>query len=301
MFVAFFRDEGFFLSAGIAWYAMFSLVPMVLIGISTLGYLWPANQEAQIRTLEMARIYLPSSAVEHIKSNLHSLTLDRTKVGVFGVLTLLWSGRVLFRALELVLHRTWQMPIKRSFLMANLLSMTLVLLCAVITFMISGFSAFLSYVEAIFSRFQPPALFGFSLDETRFWATVNSWLITPLALTCIYLVLYVLLPCKPVPIRAAVPGAVFAALLSRLASWLYVTYVYQMIELNPVYASIGSVAGLMVWLYLSAIIFVLGCELVGVLMNDALPLSQRRVAKPAKPTRTVHRKASKAKHAVAKD
>jgi membrane protein len=288
VFSGFFKDEGFFLSAGIAWYAMFSLVPMVLIGVSLLGFLWPANEEAQLRTLEMAKLYLPISAVDYIKTNLHVISEDSGKVGVFGVLTLLWSGRVLFRALELSLNRAWGITAKRSFLMGNLLSMMLVLLCAAITFFVSGVSAFLSYVEVVLAKIKLPIAFGFSMDETRFWAGVHSWLVTPIAVTLIYLVLYVMLPCRQVPIRVAVPGALFAAGLTRLTSFLYVTYVLQMMSLNPVYASIGSVAGLMIWLYLSAIIFVLGCEVMSVMLEDTT--FRPGVKAPAKATRKIKAK-----------
>ena len=276
------RDDGFFLAAGIAWYGLLSLFPMLLIGVALLGYLLPPDQPAGKHTLEMAALYLPPNVVTYVRQNLNTLYEDSGKVGIAGILVLLWSGRHLFRALELALHRAWQIPLTRTYFTGNLLSMLLVLLCAAVTFLVGLFSGFLSWVEVVLSHVRLPHVAGISLDQALFWNWVHGWVVTPIAILLIFLLLYTLLPCRQVPLIAAVPGAVFATSLWKLTGWIYVTYVVRLMFLNPIYASIGSLAGMMLWLYVSAVVFLLGAELVYCVLQEYFPPDAPAAAKKAK-------------------
>ncbi|CAN0461512.1 unnamed protein product, partial [Phaeothamnion confervicola] len=119
----FFMDDGTFLAAGIAWYALLSFFPIVLISMSVLGYLSKPGDEVERHFLEMANVYLPSKLIVHVKDTLSGLNQDKGHLGVAGVLTLLWSGRHLFRAMELSIHRAWEIQVRRSYISGNLLSM----------------------------------------------------------------------------------------------------------------------------------------------------------------------------------
>jgi len=279
------KDDGPFLAAGIAFHALFSLFPLALIAVSVLSYLLPAHLKASSYTLEMAHYYLPPNVLTYIEATLTQMGEDRGKLGAFGLLILLWSGRHLFRALELGLHRAWQLPRNRNLVTGNLIAILVLMLCALITFAVSLLSGVLSSVEAIMAHWEVPRLGGLTLDQAQFWAFIHHWLVTPLATLLVFLLLYVILPSRQVPLAHALPGAIFATVAWKLATWLYLTFIIRLLQLNPIYGSIWSLAGLMIWLYLGAVVFLMGAELVHVLYRDEVAQrpKKKRIKKRARP------------------
>lgn len=267
------RDDGNFLAAGIAFYALLSLFPMLLVGILILSLVLPADTEAQKYSWQMAAYYLPSSTLSYVRESIEHLQGNSTRAGVAGLLALLWSGRHLFRALELGLHRAWEIPVRRSFFRGNLLAIAILLLCALLTLGAGMMTAFLTWLQAILSHLPlpHPQLAGFTLDQAIFWTWLHVWVIQPLTSMVIFLMLYVMLPSRQVPFLAAVPGAVFAALAWRICSYFYVHWALRLLQLNPVYASVGGIAGLVLWLYFGGIVFMIGAELVYCVLEEYYP------------------------------
>ena len=281
------RDDGGFLAAGIAFYALLSLFPMLLVGILILSYVVPVNVSAQDYSWQMASIYLPPNALKYVQSSLHSIQGHSGRIGLFGLLALLWSGRHLFRALELGVHRAWEIPVRRSYIRGNLLSIGMILMCALLTLAVGLLTATLSWVQAVLyhlPHLPHPQFAGFTLDQAIVWSWFHTWILQPLTSAVIFLMLYVLLPSRQVPFMAAVPGAAFAAIAWRISSYIYIHYALRLLELNPVYASVGSVAGLLLWLYFGGMVFMMGAELVYCVLEEYYPelpkVKVRHVKKP---------------------
>src|ERR1017187_6961455 len=129
----------------------------------------------------MANLYLPHNLINTVQLTLSGLNQDSGHLGVVGVLTLLWSGRVLFRAMELSIHRAWEIPMRRSYVSGNLLSMVMILLCGGVTCGVAFVSAFLSWMEVSLSHLHLPHPPGMSLDQAVFWSWIHSWVVIPTA------------------------------------------------------------------------------------------------------------------------
>jgi membrane protein len=269
--IGFYKHDGPFLAAGISWYALLSVFPLLLISIAVFSHVVPSSQPAQDYTMQIAAIYLPPNIVKYLGETVRNLNHDSGKAGVFGLIALLWSGRHLFRALELSIHRAWRIPIRRSFLRGNFLAMSLIILCGGMTCAVAVANAVLTWFETILSHVQLPALAGLSLDQALFWKWFHSWIVTPMASFSIFFLLYLLLPTRRVGVLAVVPGAVLAAVMLKLASWVYLLFLETLVTLNPLYISIGSLAGLMLWLYVSSFVFMVGAEAVSVWDHEFFP------------------------------
>lgn len=282
----FVKDEAPFLAAGIAFYALLSLFPILLVGILILSHVLPVHQSAHDYSWQMAALYLPPNALDYVQESLTKIQADASKIGIFGVLALLWSGRHLFRALELSLHRAWEIPVRRTFFRGNLLAIGLILLCALMTLAAGIITAVLTWFQAVLAHLPVPTFAGFTLDQAIFWSWFHRWILQPAITGLLFLMLYVMLPSRQVPFMAAVPGALFAATAWKLSSYLYVHYALQLLKMNPVYASVGSVAGLLLWLYFGGLVFMMGAELVYCVLEEYYPelpkVKARHLKKPAK-------------------
>lgn len=144
-------------------------------------------------------------------------------------------------------------------------------MCALLTLAVGLFTATLSWIQAVLNHLPHPQFAGFTLDQALLWAWLHTWLIQPLITAIIFLLLYVLLPSRQVPFMAAVPGAIFASLAWRVSSYIYVHWAIRLLELNPFYASVGSIAGLLLWLYFGGMVFMMGAELVYCVLEEYYP------------------------------
>ncbi|HZB96329.1 MAG TPA: YihY/virulence factor BrkB family protein [Herpetosiphonaceae bacterium] len=79
------------------------------------------------------------------------------------------------------------------------------------------------------------------------------------------LVLYTAAPKLPVSVWRALPGAVFGGGGWVVATWIFGWYIKNIASYNRVYGSIGGMIVLMVWLYVTGVIILLGAELNGAL------------------------------------
>jgi len=78
--------------------------------------------------------------------------------------------------------------------------------------------------------------------------------------------LYALSQDRRRPWRELWPGTVFSLTVWLALSWLYSLYVERIADYSALYGSIGAVIVLLMWLYLSAAVLILGAELNGTLM-----------------------------------
>jgi membrane protein len=67
-------------------------------------------------------------------------------------------------------------------------------------------------------------------------------------------------PNRPMKFRSVWPGAILATVLWLLATSVFALYVRHIARYNVLYGSIGAVIALLVWMYLLAVIALLGCE-----------------------------------------
>ncbi len=266
----FIADDGPFVCAGIAFFAFFSLFPLVLIAVALLSYLYTPT-EAIADTMKLSALFLPPDMVEFLDAHVRQIFVDSEKIGLAGFLVLLWSGRQLFRAMEYALHKAWNIPLERNWFVGNLVAMMLVLLCTAVVLGVGAMSLALGWLRLALERVELPTLLeqNWSLADTVVMARIHSWVVVPLAVTLIFLLLYIILPSRRVPVSMAIPGALFSCVAWRVASWVYLTYIVRLASANPFYATVWGIVGLLVWLYLEAAVFMLGAELVFVNLDSA--------------------------------
>lgn len=110
----FLKDACMHMAAGIAYYAFFSLFPLLLGLIAILGIILEPT-EVQERLLEMVLQVFPVSAglVAH---NVEGVVASRGALGLLSILGLIWSAMLVFAAIRRSLNRAWDLEKERPFL-----------------------------------------------------------------------------------------------------------------------------------------------------------------------------------------
>ena len=272
------RHDGPLMAAGIAFFAFFSVFPLFMLSLAMLTYFVPIDR-ALFYTHSLASMYLPVNTLSSIESNVRTVVSDRTKISLTSLLLLLWSGRQLFRALEVSLLRTWDLPARRNMFHGNLLSMSLVLLCGAVASTGVIISLFFTAAQTLMGQWSVPNVGWLSMDASVTYAWIHSWLIVPGLVMLIFLLLYTILPLRRVGFRAALPGAIFASVAWKLSSLLYVDYMVWFGRLSTVYSGVFGIVGMLIFLYLEAVVFLLGAELIRHLLERPVPPASKRAAR----------------------
>ena len=241
-------------AAGVAFYALLAIFPAIAALISIWGLIAdPAQIEQQIGSVAGM---LPQEAASILRDQAHKVASNAggalTFGLIFGLLLTLYSAAAGMKALIEGLNVAYDEQEKRGFIRYNLVALGLTLGAIVALIVALGLIAVL------------PALLG-SLGLGSTAATLIAWLRWPLLFVFAMValaVLYRYAPSRDEPRWRWVSwGSVIATLLWVLGSIAFSLYVRNFASYDATYGSLGAVVILLMWLWLSAFIVLLGAEL----------------------------------------
>ncbi len=240
-------------AAGVAYFAIFSLFPLLLGVLAILGMVL-TSEELQLRFLIFVTSNLPGSA-QFVESNVEEIIRFRGTLGIGAILGSLWLGTAVFAAISRAVNRAWGIYRNRPFYLA-LPRRLLMGLVTGILFLLSTTAT--SIIQVFTKTQQDMPLQWFFLDPQAGRAAVYliPWAITLL----IFLLIYRFEPRCRTYWRYVWLGAVVASLLYESAKFLFVWYLENLAVYSQVPGSLTSVVVLLFWVYLSALILILGAQ-----------------------------------------
>ncbi len=241
-------------AAGVAYFAIFSLFPLLLGVLSILGMVL-SSEELQQRFLLFTTSNLPGSA-QFVESNLEEIIRFRGALGVGAILGALWLGTAVFAAISRAVNRAWGIYRNRPFYLA----LPRRFLMGLVTGSLFLLSTTATSIIQVFTKTQQAMPWQwFFLDPEAGKAAVYliPWAITLL----IFLLIYRFEPRCQTYWRYVWPGAVVASLLFEGAKFLFVWYLENLAVFSQVHGSLASVVVLLFWVYLSALILILGAHI----------------------------------------
>jgi membrane protein len=252
------RDNASMVAAAMSFYALLSMVPLLIIAVAALGYVLRSPEQAYSRVFDYVGQFSPGLAREQgqgIKELLQGIVGGRKIAGWLGLITLLWTGSQIFVSLEQAINIAWDVNARRGFIRTRLFAILMVMSAGVLLLVTLGLTALVQIVLGLHVE-----VLGVSLGHLWWlWRVVGVLL--PLVITvCMFTLVYKLLPNRAVRLRDALTGAVVAGLLWEVAKQTFSWYVPRFAHFNKVYGSLGGVIILIVWVYYSSMVTVIGAE-----------------------------------------
>jgi membrane protein len=263
-------DDGMSMAASLAYYALFSLFPLLLVTLSTLGFAAGPNSNVRVDILRLAAESLPANAFEVVEGVLTSLTENRGPLGLIGFATLLLGASGFFGALVACFDKIWAVnPASGApagfrgkaltALRAKASAFALVLGCVLLVLVSMIADLIIGGMLAAADNFAGDLAF-IPLDTVLLAKAVQLG-VSFVGLTVVLALLYRALPSTSVAWNDVWPAAVLAALLFMLLQRLVVGGVINLGGSYQGYGVIGGVMLLMFWLYLTLQVLLLGAEL----------------------------------------
>lgn len=244
--------------AAMAYYTLFSIAPLVMVSIAVAGWVFgtETSQAAVYRGLRGLLGHDGAASVRGLVESASQNPESSVVASVLGVATLLVGASGVFAQLQDSLNIIWGVkPAPDAgllqWLRRRVLSFSMVLVIAFLLLV----SLIVSAVVSGLGRYLHGALPGGSL----FWQSLN-FIVGFVLITTLFAAIYKILPDVSVSWRdvrfgATVTSALFSA--GRLLIGLYL----GRSGLASAYGAAGSLVVIMVWVYYSSCILLLGAEL----------------------------------------
>lgn len=240
-------------SAGVGFFGMLSLFPAIAALIALMSLI--SDPAVVIAQLEQMRGLLPEDVYDIFRIQIVSLVTTSTDTlgwaGAISIAAALWSARAGVAAMMTGLnavHGEKNRATASHYLRALLLALGLVGV---------GVVALITLVVApIFLAFFPLGPVAGIIAEAVRWAIAVAVLLAGVSM------LYRYGPNREKPHRRSIrPGAFFAVFAWAGLSVLFSYYVANFGNYNQIYGSIGAVIAMLVWLWISSFLILLGAVL----------------------------------------
>jgi len=246
------------LGSQLAFFFLLSLFPLLIFIMTLLPYL----NFNQAEVFLLIRDYAPGSVAMLIENTLNEILQNRNGgLLSIGALATVWSASKGMNALTKALNRSYFTEESRSFIMARGMSVVFtIMLIAVLL---------VALVLPVFGQQIGVLAFSYMGLEEGFltlWAGLR-WLVPPVLIFFVFSLIYWLVPNLKIQFKSVLPGALFATVGWILTSLAFSFYVGSYGNYSSTYGSIGAIIVLMMWLYFSAIILILGGQLNAVMLE----------------------------------
>jgi len=222
-----------FVAGGITYYALFSMVPIIILTFIALSVIGGKGLATFI--LSSASKILPPIGQELI---LKILTAESGQTGIIGLMILLWASLQLFRSFDIAFEQIYENDHAETLIeeigdaFTALITMTIAIIFTVLIGLL--------------------ILTGPSIELNRiFWPILQL-----IGLTAVFIPLYHVFTEESYSFRELLPGAIVAA-----AGWTFlqtVFHIYANYIGGSIYSVFGGILLLILWIYFGNILILLG-------------------------------------------
>jgi membrane protein len=246
------------LAAEMAYNAMLSLFPAILAVLTAIGLFRPLKVTFEALASQLSEV-VPTEALWLIQGFADAVS-GSSDSGLFSIsfVLALWTASGALSAAMAALDQIHRVPRQqvRPFWQARVVALGLTI-GAILLLLLAVGLLFLSDI-AVRNVAEYSGSFRFRL--LRFWQLLTLPLVL-MIMSLTFGFIYRYGPSRWNPGQPIMPGAVLAAVLWAIISNLFRNYVRHFGNYNQVYGTVGAVIVLMLWLYLSSLVLLIGDQL----------------------------------------
>jgi len=260
-----FRDDDVpALGAQLTYYFILSFFPFLIFVVSLMSFVQLSGDSV---VAELIRL-LPEQTGEAIQNILQEVTSNsRGTLLSIGMIATLWSASNGVNAVIKGVNKAYDVEENRPFWRVRAISLAATVMLALAILLAIVLLIFGEVIgEFLFDWFDSPVGFGLIWGILKYVFSIAFMIV-------VFSLLYWIVPNRKIPFKTAVPGALFATLGWIASSLLFQFYINNFGNYSKTYGSIGGIIILLIWLYISSNIIILGGE-----VNAALAGGQ---AKPS--------------------
>ena len=240
-------------AASIAYYALLSLFPFLLLVISMLGAV-TADDADRVSVLSFVFRFFPTQ-LDFVTGQLDALRAARLQLGVAGSLALIWGSLGVFGAVTSAVNEAWGVEKQRSFWKHRLVSFLMLVAAGGVMMLALLLVSLIQMAQATW--------FGAMLASYTWLTTLQTYAVRNLATGLLVIglgLVFYFIPNAKTRFRDVWVGAILTGLLWRLAFQGFAWYIRVNAGLKMIHGSVAAVIVFLLWVYVSSIILMYGVE-----------------------------------------
>jgi membrane protein len=253
------EDDIFFLAGGISFNVLLAAIPFLLLLISIFGYVLQATlPDPEAAVVAYVEGILPASqrVIEFTREVVGQVIGERGRIGILGLLLLVWVSTRMIGSLRSALRSVFNVREERGIVAGKIFDAKMVVVAG------SLFLANTTITIAL-EAVQTYGIELLGLTDSGEILVLQALFARILAYTFIlvmFALIYRFLPARRVPWRIALTAATFTAVVFEMLKSVFAWYVANFASYSTAYGTLAAGIILVLWIYYSAVVFVLGGE-----------------------------------------
>jgi len=247
-FKDFYKDEGIYLSAALAFFSILSIIPLSMFVVNILVTF--TKEETIVRFVYNKLVYLfPSIELQmmtEIKKLLMLKGISEISILLYGFFSL-----QLFTSIEFSLNKIFKISKKRNIFVSFLMSFFIILLIIIAVAASFGLSYAIKLIR-------PHMIEQLSTAMRFFVKYVITFFLVFVIIGC----LYKFLPKKKIKTVPILIGTLITTIFIEFAKYIFTFYVSNIIKISTLYGSVSTFLALLMWLFYAWAVFLYGAELI---------------------------------------
>jgi membrane protein len=273
------EQRGSIYAAAISYYAMFSLIPMLVLVATVFGWV-SRGTDLQARVVDAIVNQFPPGVGlrDQIQSVVSISAAQGWLLTLFGFVGTAWTASGLFSVLRRALNLAFDIPAARPFFAGRLIDMLSIFAVGMLVLLSIGATAALGIIRAVSAD-----VFHGTLVNIV-WGSI--FFLLPFLLSFgVFMMIYRVVPNRQIDLKDRTIGALLAALGFELAKIGFTIYIANFGSYQQVYGAIGGVVAFLFFVHLESTIIILSAEIASELAKDrgvvAVHVERPRSVSPA--------------------
>lgn len=269
------EDKVLRLSAALAYYAIFSIGPLLVIAVGLAGLAF-GHQAVREQIQQQLQSMVGESSAKTIDSMMaaqkHGTSLVTT---IIGIVALLFGAAGVFGQLQDSLNTIWEVKSRPGVGIWGFIRTRFLSLCMVLG---TGFLLLVSLALTTFISAATGSL-GSHLPISEALAHILNFVVSFGVISLLFAMIFKYLPDVKVPFEKVWVGAIGTALLFTLGKYLLAIYLGRASTVSP-YGAAGSVIVILMWVYYASLILFFGAEFTQVYAKQTAKVVPTKYAVP---------------------
>ncbi len=268
-----FHDDIFSRAAQVAFYFSFSIFPLLLFLVSLFGLILDSTAEYQKELFEYLRGIMPKAAFELLRNTIvETAQFSSTGKLTFGLLVAVWSASAAIDSLRVALNYVYSLKETRYYWTTKGLSLALTVAIGTLFFLALAIIFYGSHLIIYLFEYFSIAI------PSNYILTLLKLLTAFVVVKILFAVIYNLLPNhEKFRWDWTTSGATVGIILWLILSFTFRLYLQYFDTYARTYGSLGAMIVLMLWLYLTALVILIGGAINAILIEIREEKSQSKI------------------------
>ena len=250
-----FRDRCTQYAASIAYRVLFSLFPLTIFLVSIFGLVLQDDELRQRVIAELVDLLpVSESGQTNVAESIEGIATPLSALGFISLIALFWGASGMMASIRIGLEAALKVDRGRPAARAKLVDFALVALSGLLVIVVVGLSAFAAFFGRLVDR----------IAESIGVTAPSGWLLRDglqlLLVAVMALLLYRFVPARKLRPRAAIAGALLTAVGTWGATKVLAFVFGDFSRYNLIYGSLAGVMTFLFFVYVVALILLLGAE-----------------------------------------